>query len=93
VGRRFGKRPFLEKSLEGSLAFFVTAVIVVFVTPKIEGLPMEYVIGIIGAAVGAAAESAPLRLDDNLSVPVSICLIMWLLYELLLPSVNLAVFV
>ncbi len=93
VGRRFGKRPFLEKSLEGSTAFFVTAVLVVLVTPKIAGLPLEYLIGVVGAAVGTAAESAPLRLDDNLSVPLSICAVMWLLYALLLPSIDLAVFV
>ena len=93
VGRRFGKRPFFEKSVEGTIAFFVTAVLVVFVTPKLDGLPMEYIIGILGAAVGAAVESAPLRLDDNLSVPISICAVMWGLYALLLPSLDLAAFV
>lgn len=89
VGRRFGKRPFLSKSLEGTLAFFITAVVVVLVTPKIEGLPLEYCIGVVGAAVGAVAESAPLPLDDNLSVPLSVCGTMWGLYVLLLPSVDL----
>jgi len=93
VGRRFGKTPFLEKSLEGTAAFFITAVIVVFITPKMQGLPLEYVIGIIGAAVGAAVESAPLRVDDNLTVPLSICSVMWGLYALLLPSVNLSLFI
>lgn len=93
VGRRFGKRPFLSKSLEGTLAFFITAVVVVFITPKVEGLPLEYGIGVIGAAVAAVAESAPLPIDDNLSVPLSVGAVMWGLYVLLLPSVDLFSFV
>ncbi|MGH2568304.1 MAG: diacylglycerol/polyprenol kinase family protein [Bacteroidota bacterium] len=89
IGRRYGRRRFLSKSLEGTVAFFITAVAVVFVTPKIEALPLEYVIGIVGAAAGAVVESAPLNVDDNISVPVSICGIMWALYALLLPSADL----
>jgi dolichol kinase len=89
IGRRFGKRRFLGKSLEGTLAFFLTAVAAVLATPKVEGLPMEYAIGMIAAAVGALAEASTLPLDDNLSVPISICGTMWGLYALLLPSVDL----
>lgn len=89
VGRRFGKHRFLGKSLEGTSAFFVTAVLVVLITPKVNGLPMEYVIGIVAAAVGTLAEAAILHIDDNLTVPISICGTMWGLYALLLPSVDL----
>lgn len=89
IGRRFGRRRFFGKSLEGSVAFFLSAVAVVFIAPKIERLPLEYVIGIIGGAVGAIVESLSVKIDDNISIPLSIGFITWGLYALLLPSVNL----
>jgi len=49
IGRKFGKRKFFAKSLEGSTAFFISAVIVVFFTPKVEGHFLEYLIGNIAA--------------------------------------------
>ncbi len=93
IGRRFGRRRFLRKSAEGTLAFFVTAVVVVFFTPKLEGLPTEYAIALVAAAVGTLVESLSFRLDDNITVPISIGLTMWGLYSLLLPSLDLCMHV
>ena len=89
VGRRFGRHPFFHKSREGAIAFFVSAILVVLVSPKSAALPMEYLIGFIGAGVGAVAESA-MKVDDNLSIPVSVGAVMWLLYALLLPGLDLS---
>lgn len=90
IGRKFGKHRFLSKSLEGTLAFFISAIIVVFFTPKIEGLYLEYLIGIIAAAVAAIVENISFGwMDDNLSIPVSIGLTMWGLYTWLLPQLDL----
>jgi len=61
--------PILAKSLEGTLSFFVTAVLVILVAPKVEGTFGEYLIGIIAAAVGALVEASSIPLDDNISVP------------------------
>jgi dolichol kinase len=89
IGRRFGKHKFYHKSLEGSGAFLLSAIIVVLCTPKIDYLPMEYLIGMIGGCVGMIAEIASFNLlDDNVAIPLSIGGIMWLLYWLLLPSLN-----
>lgn len=88
-GRRFGKKRFLQKSLEGTIAFFASAAVVVVLAPKVEGLALEYGIGIIAAAVGAVIEAASTKIDDNISVPIGIGLIMWALYTLLLPAVDL----
>jgi dolichol kinase len=88
-GRRFGRRKFMQKSLEGALSFFVSAAVVVFVAPKIQGLTAEYVITLFAAAVGAVVEAASTTIDDNISVPLSIGLVMWALYALFLPAVNL----
>ncbi|MBI4429438.1 MAG: dolichol kinase [Ignavibacteriales bacterium] len=88
IGRKYGKKPFFGKSREGSAAFFVSAILVVLVAPKIEGRIVEYSIGFAGAAVGALVESISVRIDDNLTIPISISLAMWGLYTLLLPSVD-----
>jgi dolichol kinase len=89
VGRRFGKHRFFQKSLEGATGFFVSAIVVVLLAPKIEGIPMEYVVGIIAAAAGAVTESLSTTVDDNISVPLVIGFVLWILYTFLLPSVNL----
>ena len=90
IGRKFGNHKFLSKSLEGTLAFFISASIVVLFTPKIEGVVTEYIIGFIAAAVAAIVENMSHGwMDDNLSVPVSIGFSMWGLYLLLLPHLQL----
>jgi dolichol kinase len=89
VGRRFGRKRFFQKSLEGTLAFFVSAIVVVFLAPKVEGLALEYGIGIIAAGVGAVVEAASTKIDDNITVPLSVGFTLWALYALLLPAVDL----
>lgn len=89
IGRKFGKHKFLFKSLEGSLAFFVSACLVVLITPKISYLPVEYLIGIISAFVAMIAENVSYGwMDDNFTIPISASLTMWILYILLLPGIN-----
>ena len=89
VGRRYGRHRLLGgKSLEGSSAFFMSALLVVLLAPKLEYLPLEYVIGLTSALFGAVVEALPIPLDDNLSIPLSIGGAMWLLYLLLLPALN-----
>jgi dolichol kinase len=88
-GRRFGKRKFMQKSVEGSTAFFLFALIVVAFTPKIgEGIN-EYLIGAVAAFVGTVVEASSWKIDDNLSIPLSVGVVMWGLYFLAYPSVNL----
>ncbi len=90
IGRRFGKHKFLFKSLEGTLAFFVSAIIVVLFTPKVEYSILEYLIGFIAAGVGAIVENISFGFaDDNLSIPLSIGIVMWILYSIMLPDLQL----
>lgn len=90
VGRKYGIRPFLKKSLGGTLAFIVSAVIVIFFTPKLLGSQTEYMIAIIAAAIGGIVENISYGwADDNLSIPMSIGIIMWGLYLLWLPEISL----
>ncbi|MDI6802224.1 MAG: SEC59/DGK1/VTE5 family protein [Bacteroidota bacterium] len=89
IGRRFGKRKFFKKSLEGSLAFIGGGLIVIFLTPKVDYFYAEYLIAAFAVIVAAFFEAASTVLDDNFTVPISIGFVMWLLYLLFLPTLNL----
>lgn len=92
VGRRFGKHRFFAKSLEGSLAFFLSAVMVILIAPKIAYVPWEFGIGIVSALIGTIVEALPWNIDDNLTIPLAVGFSLWGLYILFLPAINLACF-
>jgi dolichol kinase len=88
VGRRYGRHRLFNKSLEGTGAFILSGFIVVALAPKIAWLPAEYAIGAAAVVLGAIVEASPFPLDDNLSIPIFTGTLMWLLYALFLPAVN-----
>jgi dolichol kinase len=88
VGKRFGKHRLFNKSLEGSAGFFLSALLVVAVLPKIEYVMAEYMIGIAAAIVGAIIEVLPIEVDDNLSIPLAVGGAMWTGYVLFFPAIN-----
>lgn len=89
IGRRFGKRKFFKKSLEGSLAFIGGGLLVILITPKVDYFYAEYLIAAFAVVVAAFFEAASVVVDDNYTVPLSIGFVMWLLYLLFLPTFNL----
>ena len=92
VGRRFGKHRIFGKSLEGSLAFFFSAVLIILATPKIEYRLGEYLIGVVASAIGTLIEALPWEIDDNLTIPLLVGAVMWGAYHFLYPSMNLTKF-
>lgn len=79
VGIKFGRIHFLGKSLTGSLAFFVSAAIIVYFAQ-----PGPWWVGLIGALTATVVEALPLKLgghklDDNLTIPLSAGAVMTLL--------------
>jgi len=90
IGRKYGTHKFLAKSLEGTTAFFIAGFIVVLVAPKVEGVLLEYIIGFIAVLAGGIVENISYGwADDNLTIPLSVGAVMWLLYILLLPDMSL----
>jgi dolichol kinase len=89
IGRRYGKHRFMSKSLEGASAFLISGLLVVALAPKIDYAPAEYLIGAAAAMIGAVVEASAIGLDDNLSIPLTVGGVMWLLYLLFLPALNL----
>jgi dolichol kinase len=80
VGKAWGRHRFLDKSAEGALAFLVVGWLVVLVLGLSFQAPASYFLaGFLGAIAGTVAEagSIRLRMDDNLSIPLSIGILMW----------------
>jgi dolichol kinase len=90
IGIVFGKHRVGTKSLEGSAAFFVVALLAGVAMPRICGVPGEYVIAVSAALVGTIVELAcTRRVDDNLATPLSIAACLWLSYKWAFPAVDL----
>ncbi len=69
IGERYGKTKIGDKSLEGSIAFVVAA-LAAGVALHLLGLGLAPVVLVIGAITAAGVELLPLRLNDNLMIPV-----------------------
>lgn len=77
IGRRFGRHKFKNKSLEGSSAFLVAAVLVALFVPE-----LALVTGLVGAFVATVTEALSFRVDDNATVPLVSGLVMTLLLRI-----------
>lgn len=76
VGRRWGRVKLVNgRSLEGTLAFFVTATLAAWAATQLfhPGPTWSYaaIIGVSAALPGAMAELFSRRIDDNLSIPIA----------------------
>jgi len=90
IGRKFGRHKFLFKSLEGTVAFLLFGSLVMLATPKIEGNLTEYLIGFAAVVVSAIVENISYGwADDNLTIPLSVCITMAVLYSIFLPNLQL----
>jgi len=79
IGRRWGKHRYLNnRSIEGSLAFLLAAIIGSVLIP---GLPMGFALS--GAVIAMIVEGLSHRIDDNLTVPLIVGLYAHLALRLL----------
>ncbi len=69
IGERWGRTKIGDKSLEGSIAFVVAAISAGFVLPLV-GIPVPYVLVMLGAVAAAGVELIPLPVNDNLVIPL-----------------------
>lgn len=86
IGKAFGKHRFGQKSIEGSMAFFLSALLIMLLVPGI-----DHGIGFAMAVVGTITESFVLRIggfriDDNISIPLVSATFGTLAYMLFLPG-------
>lgn len=81
IGRKWGKTPLLDKSIEGSTAFLASALLCVFALDTLFDHPVLYLpAGLAATLVATLVElfSNHFRFDDNLSIPAFSGLAMWL---------------
>ena len=83
IGIRFGKRHLVkEKTLEGSAAFFTaTFTVVLMVLWSFNGQLSGaiWATALLTALLGSAFEMIPLRLDDNMTIPLFTAFILWII--------------
>lgn len=72
LGRRWGRRPLGKGSVEGSALFLLVAVVLLLAFVP----PMS---AVVAALVGTWVERTPWSVDDNLSVPLAIGGVLWLM--------------
>ncbi|MGH7822109.1 MAG: diacylglycerol/polyprenol kinase family protein, partial [Candidatus Binatia bacterium] len=83
IGITWGRRHLVpEKSVEGSAAFllaaFGCAAVVLFTSTEVSagrGVAVSFVIGVLAATL----EMLPLRIDDNLTIPLFVGFVVWIL--------------
>lgn len=86
VGKSFKSRAFYEKSLSGSLAFFLSALAILIFYGWLYKLTLfYYLFGIITVCYVTIIEARPslLKFDDNILIPLSFSLVMTL-FDLLI---------
>ena len=78
VGKTIGKVKIMKgKTLEGSLACFISMLLVVSWSHS--RLLLPWTVGLAGAFTGTIIELISLKLNDNLTIPVLSGVVMWLL--------------
>ena len=81
VGLRFGRRRLVQdRSLEGTLAFFVATVAIAVIVLRYGSEATAWPIAGAAAAIGmvaVACELLPLRIDDNLTIPIVVGFATW----------------
>jgi len=68
IGSKYGQVKMGDKTLEGSLSFFITTVILSLLFYK--WVPIHLAILLIGSVVATVIEALPLRINDNLTVAI-----------------------
>jgi len=80
IGRPFGRHRFLKKSVEGSLAFLVSAIGTVAASAAVFEAPLPFMLAGVAAAAAAAlveAASTGAHIDDNLTIPLTFGFVFW----------------
>ncbi len=80
-GKRFGKHHTIEnKTLEGSMAFFIAAYFGGIAFKVFAGIEAPWTALFMGSLTATVLESLPLGIDDNLTVPLLTGVLLQLMY-------------
>jgi dolichol kinase len=76
VGTKYGKVKIGEKTLEGSLAFFITVMLIALILSQWTGIRIHLIIMIFGAIAATITEALPIEINDNLTVALAAAIVM-----------------
>ena len=76
IGIPFGKHKFFDKSLEGSIAFFISALAIFFI------FKIQWAIALVCSLLGTLVESKKFPVNDNLLIPISIGLTLTIMLKI-----------
>ena len=82
IGRNFGQSKIGSKTIEGSIAFFFTGIIVILLAPKLTAQFMEYFSAVSALLITTIVELLPLKLDDNITIPFTFAIIYYLTFKI-----------
>lgn len=85
IGIKYGKRRIVShKSLEGSAAFFISTLVISLVVLGAYSGGVNGIVALISlliAFLSSGFEMLPLKIDDNLTIPLFTAFILWILCE------------
>ena len=70
IGKKLGRRKFLNKTITGSITFFLLGNVILFIF-----LPQLGLLNIVIALILTIIEATALPVSDNLALPISACLL------------------
>ncbi|MEJ2307096.1 MAG: hypothetical protein P8Y30_06090, partial [candidate division WOR-3 bacterium] len=76
IGTKYGKVKMGDKTLEGSLAFFITVMVIALLFSQWSGIRIHLIILIFGAIAATITEALPIEINDNLTVALAAAIIM-----------------
>jgi dolichol kinase len=88
IGKTYGKKQYApNRSVIGSLTFFVVGVLIVFLTPKYFYTKQEYALGAGAVFFTTLIDALNLPTDDNFTIPIVSSVLLYVLYILFYPGI------
>lgn len=90
AGRIWGKKQYApNRSYVGTAVFFIVGMIIMMLAPKYFGSGKEYFVLSIAVIATTVADSLILPVDDNFTIPITACIVSYILFLLLFPGMTL----
>ncbi len=86
IGILFGKhRITKDKTMEGSLAFLLTGLLIVLLSPKLTDTPIEIYVAVASVLLTTIVELLPIKVDDNIIIPMFFGAVYLILLKIFIP--------
>ncbi|MBZ0204359.1 MAG: SEC59/DGK1/VTE5 family protein [Ignavibacteria bacterium] len=88
LGRLYGKKQYApNRSYVGTISFFATGTVIMLFAPKYFGSLKEYLICLTALIATTVVDSMSPPVDDNLTIPVTCCVVLYIMYIILYPGI------